>query len=118
MRLSSAGLRKEVVRALKLKKNWLSEDGPAVTSEITIPVTSSGINLIRGIPEAELVFVLRRTGILECWCLKERGRVWSFSLEPILKCAMDPTSFSAFDYEIADENSTVMIAMCVESEES
>ena len=71
LELSSTELRREVIRALRLQKNWQKEGGPSVTKEILLPLQDSDVHrvIIRGIPEADLVFTLRETGTLEFWCL-------------------------------------------------
>ena len=118
MELSSIELRREVVRAIRLQKNWQSDGGLSVTKEILIPLTDldDDITLIRGIPEADLVFTLKTAGTLECWCLKERALVWSLGLESVLDHSVEASRYTAFDYEL-DGRSSIRIAMCVESDE-
>ena len=89
-----------------------------MTEELTLSLTDSDADrvLIRGIPETDLVFTLKTTGILECWCLKERALVWSLGLESVLDHSVEASRYTAFDYEL-DGRSSIRIAMCVESDE-
>ena len=89
-----------------------------MTKEILIPLTDldDDITLIRGIPEADLVFTFRMEGTLEFWCLKEGALVWSFDLESVLDHSVKISSFPALDYEL-DGQSSIKIAMCVKSME-
>ena len=89
-----------------------------MTKEILIPLTDldDDITLIRGIPEADLVFTFRMEGTLEFWCLKEGALVWSFDLESVLGDLADISPYFAFDYEL-DGRSSIRIAICVKSDE-
>ena len=89
-----------------------------MTKEILIPLTDldDDITLIRGIPEADLVFTFRMEGTLEFWCLKEGALVWSFDLESVLDHSVKIPSIPALDYEL-DGQSSIKIAMCVKSME-
>ena len=89
-----------------------------MTEELTLSLTDSDADgvLIRGIPEADLVFTLKTAGTLECWCLKERALVWSLDLESVLNHSVEASRHTAFDYEL-DGLSSIRIAMCIESDE-
>ena len=89
-----------------------------MTEELTLSLTDSDADrvLLRGIPEADLVFTLKTAGTLECWCLKERALVWSLGLESVLDHSVEASRYTAFDYEL-DGRSSIRIAMCVESDE-
>ena len=89
-----------------------------MTEELTLSLTDSDADrvLIRGIPEADLVFTLKTAGTLECWCLKERALVWSLGLESVLNHSVEASRYTAFDYEF-DGRSSIRIAMCVEGDE-
>ena len=89
-----------------------------MTEELTLSLTDSNADrvLIRGIPEADLVFTFRMEGTLEFWCLKEGALVWSFDLESVLDDLADISPYFAFDYEL-DGRSSIRIAICVKSEE-
>ena len=89
-----------------------------MTEELTLSLTDSDADrvLLRGIPEADLVFTLKTAGTLECWCLKERALVWSLGLESVLDHSVEASRYTAFDYEL-DGRSSIRIAMCVEGDE-
>ena len=88
-----------------------------MTKEILLPLHDSDANrvIIRGIPEADLVVMLRATGILEFWCLKGRTSAWSFDLKSVLNHSVKASFYNTtLDYEL-DGRSSMKIAMCCKS---
>lgn len=111
--LSTADLRKEIIRAIKLDRSWLSESGPKKTSEELIPIKDDieRVHDIIPLPQVDLLIFSFRCGGIQCWCTSQKKIVWEYVIHEDDGMEREEFLTLSMACDVADDSSTVSIAI-------
>lgn len=78
--LTAADLRREIIRAIKLDRSWLSESGPKKASEELIPIIdyTEDYEYLRTLPQVDIIIAVYRDIGIQCWSISQKRVVWEY----------------------------------------
>lgn len=113
--LSEVDLRKEIIRAIKLDRSWLSESGPKKTSEELIPIIDyvEYILHLYPLPQVDLIIATYRHRGVQCWSISQRRVVWEYVAQEDNHAQQETFEFMSLSmaYDVADDSSNVTIVL-------
>lgn len=116
--LSAADLRKEIIRAIKLDRTWISESGPKKTSEELIPIINyiEDYQYLKSLPQVDLIIAVYRDIGVQLWSISQKRVIWQHvvrkkEVDVELEAGTLKQCMSLHvAYDVADDLSTVTLA--------